>query len=72
MNVEQSYYTNEFMKHSNDIKKTWQVIRTIIKSGNKDTFINEIKLEGNVINDPVTMAEHFNSYFTGLAKSLSS
>jgi len=71
MNVEQSYYTNEFMKHSNDIKKTWQVIRTIIKSGNKDTFINEIKLEGNVINDPVTMAEHFNSYFTGLAKSLS-
>src|SRR5688572_18623573 len=32
--------------------------------------MNEINIDGNAIKDPVLMAEQFNSYFTGLAKSL--
>ena len=69
--VEQSYYTNEFIKYNKDIKKTWQVIRKIVKTENKDTWINEINLNGELISDPNIMAEHFNSYFTGMAKALS-
>lgn len=69
--TEQLYYTNEFAKHSNDIKKTWQIIRSIVKTSNSDVMIKEINIEGSPVNDPERMAKHFNEYFTGLAQSLS-
>jgi hypothetical protein len=38
------YYSNEFAKHCNDIKKIWQIIRNIVITGNKDTMIKEINI----------------------------
>jgi len=69
--AEQTYYTNEFTKFNNDIKKTWQIIRTIVKREDRDTVINELNINGIPVNDAELMAEKFNFYFTGLAKSLS-
>lgn len=69
--AEQTYFTNKFIKCSNDMKKTWQVIRTIVKNGTKDTTINEIVINGNTLNDPTEISEKFNSYFTDMAKTLS-
>jgi hypothetical protein len=69
--TEQLYYANEFAKHCNDIKKTWQIIRNIVKTGNRDTLITEINIDGSLINDPECMAKQFNAYFTGLAQALS-
>ena len=36
INAERTYYTSEFNKYSNDIKKTWQIIRTFVKSEDRE------------------------------------
>src|SRR5688572_16465383 len=69
--TEQIYYASEFTKYNNDIKKTWLIIRKLVKTNNRDTWIKEIKLEDDLVNDPETMAAKFNEYFTGLAQVLS-
>jgi len=69
--TEQTYYASEFTKYNNDIKKTWQIIRKLVKTNNRETWIKEIKLEDELVNDPETMAAKFNEYFTGLAQVLS-
>lgn len=53
-------------KMSNDTKK---IIRQLVGTESKDTIINELKVNGNLINDPEIMAHKFNDYFTGLLKS---
>ena len=69
--TEQNYYISEFTKYNSDIKKTWQIIRKLVKTTNRDTWIKEIKLEGDLVTDPDLMADTFNAYFTGLAQVLS-
>ena len=69
--TEQIYYASEFTKYNNDIKKTWQIIRKLVKTNNRDTWIKEIKLEDDLVNDPERMAAKFNEYFSGLAQVLS-
>ena len=69
--TEQLYYTNEFIKYSNDIKKTWQVIRKIVKTENNDSTIKELIIDGKMSSNPELMANKFNTYFTGLAETLS-
>jgi hypothetical protein len=59
------------MKYSNDIKKTWQVIRKIVKTESRDSMIKELSIDGKMTSNPELMANSFNTYFTGLAESLS-
>lgn len=55
-------YTSEFNKYRND--KMWQIIRTLVKSEDRDSIIKELNVNGNTINDPEIMAKKFNYYLT--------
>ena len=68
--AEQFYFESEFMKHSNDLRKTWRVIRSIINKNTSENSIDALCIAGTKIVDPSIMAEKFNNYFTGLAQSL--
>jgi hypothetical protein len=68
--LEINYYTNEFVKYNNDVKKTWRVIKSLTKTEKTSTELKELILNNGTINDPLSMANHFNSYFTNLAHSL--
>ena len=68
--LEQDYYSNEFAKYNHDIKKTWQLIKSIVNTENKDTIIKEILINGKKIEDSELIADIFNTHFTNLPKSL--
>ena len=71
MKLEQEYYSNEFSKNTGDIKKTWQLIKSIINVQETNVLIKELKINGITIEDPKIIAEKFNTYFIELPKSLS-
>ena len=57
------YYFNEFKKHINDIKNTWNIIQNILNS--------QHFLIGNVINsNDQEIANQFNNYFTDIGQQL--
>ena len=68
--AERNYYQTMFSKYNHDLRKTWRVIRSMIHTNKKDEEIDFLKIEGIKVEDPYLLAEHFNSYFTGVAKSL--
>src|SRR5688572_1861759 len=68
--AERKYYESEFLKYSHDLKKTWQVIRTIINTKDKNRIISNLCINGNSISDADVMSEKFNNYFANVAQDL--
>src|SRR6218665_1778948 len=69
---EKDFYASEFQKHSKDLKKTWQVIKSILNPSDVNTSIEEIYINGEKVEGDDVMANKFNEYFTNIAQSLSS
>ena len=68
--TERCYFETEFTKYSNDLRKTWRVIRSLINTSNPEKGIGTLRIDGVEVTDPTIMADKFNNYFTGLAQSL--
>jgi hypothetical protein len=47
------------------------VIRKIVKTDNKDSTIKELSIDGKRTSNLELMANRFNTYFTGIAETLS-
>ena len=65
----EKYFTNFFNKNIKDIKKTWKGIKTLVsmKQKNNDTP-SLITKDEKYINDPVSIANTFNNFFTSIAE----
>ena len=68
--AEKLYYELEFQTYNNDLKKQWQIIRTILKTDNKHTRIDLMDANGVMISDDETKANKFNNYFTSIPQNL--
>ena len=68
--AEKNYYAAEFCKHENDLKKTWSLIRSIVKMGEHESKIESLIINGDRTEDAELMANKFNNYFTNIARSL--
>src|SRR6218665_3716098 len=62
--AEENYYFAEFSNAMTNIEKTWQTIKFMIRTENKDNSIKAISVKGQNISDPLQIADSFNSYFT--------
>ena len=69
--AEKEFYHNEFNKHKNDIRKTWETLKEII---NKKTFKSDLPSrfihEGIEVIGPKNVADKFNEYFTEIGPKL--
>ena len=66
------HYEAELKKHSNNIKVTWNIIRTAIcKTKNTKAGISSIVVNGNTLSDPKTIANEVNRIFTSIAEKIS-
>ena len=66
-----AYYTQQFEKHKNDIKKTWDTISTAInKRRHKSTFPDFFKVNGSNIFEKTEIANEFNKYFVNIGPEL--
>ena len=63
------YYGNKFNSYNGNIKKTWQLINELrgkTKQSTKPSFM----IDGNLVQDRRSISNHFNKYFTSIAKNL--
>ena len=68
----QQYYHNLFNKYHKDIRKSWEVMRSIIKKTSDRSSISEsFKLQNKSINDPGEIANGFCDYFSSVGPILS-
>jgi hypothetical protein len=66
------YYNRIFSLYKNDVKKTWGIISELLcKSNYKSSTVLKLVKEGKIINDPVAIANEFNSFFVEIGPSLS-
>jgi endonuclease/exonuclease/phosphatase family metal-dependent hydrolase/ABC-type dipeptide/oligopeptide/nickel transport system ATPase component len=65
------YYQNYFEKYKSDIKRTWNMISTILnKTGNSKHVPEYFIVDGNYLTDKGAIANAFNQYYTELGPNL--
>ena len=65
------YFESELIKHQSNLKKTWLLLRKAINNkSKKDNSIQNIIINGSLISDPFSMAEHFNVFFSNVANDI--
>jgi len=67
----QNYFGNLLNEYKHDIRKTWNVLNTIIGRNNDKSSISDNFIIDNIsINDPSKIADCFCHYFTNVGKTL--
>jgi len=55
---------------SNDHKKAWTLINTLLGKNNKPNTLSELSVNGNLVSDPKSMAKGLNDYFVYIGPTL--
>ena len=55
---------------SNDPKKAWTLINTLLGKNNKPNNLSELSVNDNLVSDPKSMAEGLNDYFVNIGPTL--
>ena len=62
-----TYYSQYFKDNSNNSKKVWEGIKSIINTKNPNvTAITQLKVNEKIIDEPKEMAESMNTFFTNI------
>ncbi len=70
--LKQNYYHDLFVKYDKDIRKSWEVMRMIIKKTNDKTAISDtFMLNDTKLSEPRDIANAFCDYFTNVGPNLS-
>ena len=72
--AERNYYTEQFELNKNDLRKSWQIIKSMIGKDNSECSKYQIDFLINVqySSNSNTIANSFNNYFTNVGYSLAS
>ena len=67
------FYKNFFEEYNDNSRKQWEMINNLLNRNKKKFSIKKVvDKEGNLINTPSQLAEHFNYYFSNVASSMKS
>ena len=58
------------MKSTNKSKSTWNIVKTVMNNRNTTYNIASMNINKNFINNPITIANAFNAYFSSIAGNL--
>ena len=61
----------KFSKHESDIRSSWRSINSLLGKV-KSNECNSLKIQDNIISDPVDIANSFNNHFVTAATNLAS
>jgi len=68
-----NYITNKIENHKDNTKQIWQTLNHLLGRNKKSKFPDFFTAkDGNKISDSKLIAEHFNSFFANIGKSLAS
>ena len=72
VNAERNYYHDILEKHKGNMKKFWQVTRTLINKNASKPVQSIFKHNGIMVEDGNLIAEHFNDFFVNVGPSTAS
>ena len=60
-------YSNQSEKERKNIKNTWKILNSVLNKDHKKKSCNtEFNLNGQIINNPNQIPEHFNDFFINI------
>ena len=66
------YYAEKLSSCKHDVKQTWNVLNSILGRQNKSSFPASFNIDDDLVSDPQTISNHFNSYFVNIGSKLAS
>ena len=69
-NAQREYYKNLIKQHNNNCIGLWKTLGSIICNKKKQTNINKLNINNQIINDPIRIANTMNNYFTNIGPDL--
>ena len=64
------YYHHKLNEYSDNPKKTWDVLRTLLPTKSNSNMPNSLTVNDSSIADPADIAEEFNKYFADIGERL--
>ena len=61
--AKRNYYSNQLEKEKKNIKNTWKILNNVLNKNHKKSCNTEFNLNGQTINNPNQIPEHFNDFF---------
>jgi exonuclease III len=69
--AKKTYYNEQINLYQGDIRKTWQMLNTIIsKQNDKSNIPNQITVNSNKLSDPIEIADAFLKHFSSIGCKL--
>ena len=68
--VDRDYYQDKFLYSATNIKKTWQIIKTILNKGNESVITKSFTSGNTIMTDKNEIVNKFNEYFSNIGPSL--
>ena len=68
--AERQYYQDQISKHKSNLKKSWQIIKTIINKSKYRLSASEFKCNGKTITNRRQISEKFNKFFVNVGSNL--
>ena len=68
--AEKDYFSNKLSETKNNLAKTWKIINNITNRAVAKHGIDQIEIGGLEINNPLSIAEKFNNFFTNVGPEL--
>ena len=67
-----NYFSSRIADQKYNPKEAWRSINNLLGKQNKNLKVNELKVGGNILNNPKDIAEGFNNYFSNIGPYLAS
>ncbi len=68
--TQRDYYKNKIKQYNNNCIGLWKTLGSIICNKKRETHINKLKINNQIINDPAQIANTMNNYFTNIGPEL--
>ena len=68
--TQKDYYKNLINQHNNNCIGLWKTLGSIISNKKKETKINKLNINNQIINDPTQIANAMNNFFTNIGPDL--
>ena len=58
-----AYFSDKLQASQGDLKETWAILNKFVNKRSKTTNIKALEVDGQIIDDPVGMANSMNEFF---------
>ena len=64
--AKRNYHSNQLEKEKENIKNTWKILNNVLNKDHKKSCNTQFNLNGQTINNPDEIPEHFNDFFINI------